>query len=82
MPSITIDLNPSSLEALKQRAKSQQVPVPQLVQEAVAQFLEEGGQGPNRRRLLNRLVEEKPFGNQDNLDWNQQERAAADANRH
>lgn len=82
MPSITIDLNPSSLKALKQRAKSQQVPVTQLVQEAVAQFLEEGGQASDRRRLLNRIVEEKPFGNQDNLDWIQQERAAADANRH
>ena len=82
MPSITVELNPSSLEALKQQAKARQVPVPRLVQEAVSRFLGDVGQASNRRRLLGRIVEEKPFGNQDNLDWIQQERAAADADRH
>ena len=81
MPTITVDLDPSSLEALKQQAKFQKVPVPRLVQEAVSRFLDDVGQSSNRRRLLDRLVEEKPFGNQDSLDWIQQERAAADADR-
>ena len=80
MPSITVDLDPSSLEALAEQAKARQVPVPRLVQEAVSRFLGEG-QTPNRHRLLDRLTEEKPFGDQDNLDWIEKERAAADADR-
>ena len=69
MPSITVDLNPASLEALEQQAKARQIPVPLLVQEAVSRFLDDVGQASNRRRLLDRLVDEKPFGNQESLDW-------------
>jgi hypothetical protein len=81
MPAVSFYLNQQALDAIRARAKAQNIPVSTIIREAVEQYLEIAEKKAARERLLKVFVEKRPLGGMEVWGELHRERTEADADR-
>jgi hypothetical protein len=81
MPAVSFYLKQDVLDAVRTRAKAQNIPVSTIIREAVEEYMETDESRAAKKRVLDMLVTSKPFGGLSQWENVHSERTEADADR-
>lgn len=81
MPTCSVYLDDETLSAIKDLSKQQDIPLSQVVQNALAQYLRKTGRPLARERVLETLRARNPFGKPADWEGTHRERTDADESR-
>ena len=81
MPAVSFYLKQDVLDAVRTRAKAQNIPVSTIIREAVEEYIKTDQSKAAKERVIDMLVINKPFGGMSQWEDTHLERTAADADR-
>jgi len=81
MPAVSFYLSQDLLNAVRERARAQKIPVSRIISEAVREYLKLTENVEAKKRVLKYLSEKKPFGGMEGWERLHKERTEADAGR-